>query len=142
MERDLEPLPTDIWFERIEMIRNGELRSTENALRHALHLLQLTPLELRPKEYGSIDEESYEALLAGGEYENAARILVSAPTLSVVTSMTGDWARAGIRCSLLDRTIFGEGPTVADAIVRGWANCILMLRSDDGPSWLKTDRLV
>ena len=60
---DLEPLPPETWFERIEMIANGQLGSTESALRHALHMLQLTPREFRPREYGSIDEESYEALL-------------------------------------------------------------------------------
>jgi len=60
---EIEPLPAELWFDRIEMIERGELASTENALRHAFHLLQLTPLEFRPREYGTIDEADYEALL-------------------------------------------------------------------------------
>jgi hypothetical protein len=130
------PLEADIWFQRIEMIRNGELPSTENALRHALHLLQLTPFDLRPASYPDIDEAAYEALLASGDLEQAARRLVSAPTLSVTASAAGDRVRVGVQCSTLNQTLFGEGPTTADAILQVWSDYLLMLRAEGGESWL------
>ena len=83
MQWSEHPLETEVWFERIEMIRNRELPSTEHALRHALHLLQLTPSEFRPAKYPAIDEATYEAFLDSGDLDQAARRLVSAPTLSV-----------------------------------------------------------
>nr|WP_166180942.1 hypothetical protein [Altererythrobacter segetis] len=42
---------------RIEMIARGELPGVENELRHASHLLQLTPQAERPAVELSIDEE-------------------------------------------------------------------------------------
>ena len=131
------PLEADIWFDRIEMIRNQALPSTENALRHALHLLQLTPLEFRPPECAAIDEDAYETLLTSGEFEQAARCLVSAPTLSVTACSARDQARVGVQCSTLNQTFFGEGPTVADAILQVWSDYLLMLRTDGCGSWLK-----
>lgn len=132
-----EPLDAAIWFRRIEMIRNRELPRTENALRHALHLLQLTPFEFRPRECPAIDEDIFEGLLAEGHFEEAARLLVTAPTLSVTANCEGGSAKAGIKCRVLDRTIHGEGPTVADAILQAWSECLLMLRAEYGESWLK-----
>ena len=131
------PLEADIWFQRIEMIRNGELPSTENALRHALHLLQLTPHELRPRERPDIDEEGYEGLLVAGEFEQAARVLVSAPTLSVTTTPAGDCVRVGVKCSAMNHTLFGEGPTVADAILQVWSEYLLLLQPGKSESWVK-----
>lgn len=131
------PLATAIWFRRIERIRNRELPSTENALRHALHLLQLTPLEFRQDGYETIDEDSYEALLVAGEFEQAARRLVSAPTLSVTTTPVGDCVRVGVKCSAMNHTRFGEGPTVADAILQVWSEYLLLLQPGKSESWVK-----
>ena len=137
MSDSIEPLIPRLWFERIERIAQGHLGSVENALRHALHLLQLTPLEFRPSECAAIDEDAYETLLASGEFEQAARCLVSAPTLSVTACSARDQARVGVQCSTLNQTFFGEGPTVADAILQVWSDYLLMLRTDGCGSWLK-----
>ena len=136
----IEPLTPELWFERIEAIARLQLGRTENRLRHAFHLLQLTPAELRPPEYSMLDEASYEALLEAGDLEAAARTLVSAPTLSVSTSSMGSRVKVAVRCSKLDRTIIGEGDSVADAILRAWAECLLKLR-EAGPTWLRANEL-
>lgn len=130
------PLDDAIWFQRIEMIRNRDLPSTENALRHALHLLQLTPLQFRPRGCPEINETAFERLLAAGQFEHAARLLVAAPALSVTATCDGDFAKAAIKCRVLNRTIRGEGQTVADAILQAWSECLLMLRIEPGETLL------
>ena len=132
MANDIEPLPSDLWFDRIEMIANGELKNTERGLRHALHLLQLTPRECRPPEYDLIDEEGFEALLAKGDLDAAARRLVAAPTLHVSTRSVGETVEAAITCSTTAQTITGTGDTFAEALLQAWARCLMMMRSDLG----------
>ena len=132
MQKNIEPLNSVAWFRRIEMIANGELASTENALRHALHLLQLSPHEFRPREYQPIDEESFEGLLEAGELDSAARRLVAAPSLTVSSTENADGVEVAIRCRDLGRTLFGRGDSVAAAILQVWATCLLSLRSEPG----------
>lgn len=133
MFQDLEPLAAELWFERIEMIADGALGPTENALRHAFHLLQLTPREFRPREYGTIDEAEYEALLEAGELEAAARRLVASPALTVSTEERGERIVALIKCSKLEKSVFGTADTPAAAILQAWAHCLLELRAELGP---------
>lgn len=133
MIEDIEPLPPELWFERIAMISRGELGPTENALRHAFHLLQLTPREFRPREYGTIDEADYETLLGSGDLEAAARRLVAAPTLTVSTMSDAEGVEAAIKCTKLRRTVLGKGETPAAAILRAWANCLFELKAELGP---------
>ena len=136
MQEETEPLTPELWFERIEMIANGQLGNTENALRHALHLLQLTPRQFRPPEYGTIDEESYEALLEAGDLDAAARRLVAAPTLTVTTTLSAGGVEVAIGCKTLSMTIFGTGDSAAAAMLQAWAKCFLALRSEFGPGRL------
>lgn len=140
MPDDIEPLTPELWFERIEAIARRQLGGTESCLRHAFHLLQLTPREFRPPEYGKLDEAGYEALLATDDLEAAARTLVAAPMLSVSTTSMGSRVKVAVRCSKLDRTILGEGESVADAILQAWAECLLKLR-EAGPTWLRANEL-
>ena len=136
MQEDIEPLPADLWFERIEMIANGELASTESALRHALHLLQLSPPECRPSGYVAIDEERYETLLEAGDLDAAARCLLWAPTLTVNATSTAGGVEVSLGCKSLKRTIVGKGDSVATAILQAWTKCLLTLRSKPGSSCL------
>jgi hypothetical protein len=135
-EEDIEPLTPELWFERIELIANRKLGSTENALRHALHLLQLTPRQWRPREYGTIDEERYEALLEAGDLDAAARTLVAAPTLTVSATSSPNGVEVAIGCKTLNRTIHGKGDSIAAAILQAWTKCLFMLRSESDGSWL------
>ena len=134
MVKDIEPLPSDLWFARIAMIANGELKNTEHGLRHALHLLQLTPREFRPAEYYLIDEEGFEALLAVGDLDAAARRLVAAPTLAVSRRSVGETVEATIACSTTAQTITGIGDTFAEALLKAWARCLMNTRSELGLS--------
>ena len=134
MAKDIEPLPSDLWFDRIEMIANGELKNTEHGLRHALHLLQLTPREFRPPEYDLIDEVGFEALLSKGDLDAAARRLVAAPTLHVSSRPVGEAVEVTIACRTTAQSITGTGDTFAEALLQAWAKCLMMMRSDLGLS--------
>ena len=141
----VEPLDPALWFSRIEMIANGELGCVECSLRHAAHLLQLTPLPLRPQVGLSVDEDTFEALLDSGDFDTAARHLVARPTALGIESGDGTSSiRATINCSVLNRYIDGCGDTVAAAVLDAWTSCLLALRTTFGVDldrFSLTDRL-
>lgn len=137
MDDTIEPLVPSLWFERIEMIANGRLASVENALRHASHLLQLTPHALRDVVRLGTGEAEFEALLDARAFDKAARYLVGQPTaLSVEADSAEAVHRATIGCSILGRAISGSGATEASAILDAWTTCLLTLRSQCGPDLL------
>jgi hypothetical protein len=132
MSDSIEPLLSSVWFQRIRKVADGHLGSTENALRHASHLLQLTPSRFREVVRLTIEEEEFERLLAAGDYDTAARYLIAQPTaLTVVEQDCGHSIRATISCVILNRAIHGSGPTVADALLSAWTNCLLALEASE-----------
>jgi hypothetical protein len=132
MTDEIEPLDAPLWFRRIEMIARGELRGVENSLRHAAHLLQLTPGPFRHVVRPSIDEAAFEALLDKGEFDTAARHLVAQPTALSVDEASDGFVRATISCVILKRAIDGTGDTVASAVLAAWTTCLLALRTEFG----------
>ena len=81
MPRDLEPLSSEIWFDRVELIATGALAGVEQSLRHAYHLQQIAPLALRESIQPAIGEADFEELLASEDFGAAARSLVGKPML-------------------------------------------------------------
>lgn len=134
---DIEPLSPALWFERIEMIARGELRSVENSLRHAAHMLQLTPGPFREVVHMSLNEDAFEALLDAGEWDTAARHLVAQPTALSVEQDSDGPVRAVISCVILKRAIHGHGDTVAAAVLDAWTTCLLALRTEFGADLVK-----
>lgn len=137
MTDDIEPLVPALWFRRIEMIANGELGNVENSLRHAAHLLQLTPTPFRHVVQLTLHEEVFEALLEGGKYDTAAQYLVAQPTALSVDQDSDGSVRAAISCSILQRVIHGKGSTVATAVLDAWTTCLLALRTEYGEDLLR-----
>lgn len=136
MTDDIEPLPPGLWFRRIEMIAKGELASVENSLRHAAHLLQLTPRPFRHVVRLSLDEDVFEALLEAGKFDTAARHLIAQPTALSVDQDPDGPVRAVISCVILGRAIQGSGETVATAVLDAWTTCLLALRTEFGADLL------
>jgi hypothetical protein len=133
MTNYVEPLEPALWFSRIEKIANGELGCIERSLRHAAHLLQLTPMPLRQQVGLAIDPGAFETLLEAGDFDTAAKHLVAQPTALDVEA--GDGTRtvsARIKCAVLNRNIDGRGDTIADAVLNAWTTCLLALRSELG----------
>lgn len=127
----VEPLPSQLWFMRLEKIASGELLSVENALRHASHLLQLTPIAYRELVRPTIGEDRLEAFLASGDLDGAARHLVAQP-FALSLSEAGDMAQATISCPNLGHPVQVSGDTAASAILGAWATCLLGLRTAMG----------
>lgn len=127
----VEPLPSELWFKRLEMIASGELASVQNALRHASHLLQLAPLSYRDIVRPTIEEGRFEKLLDSCDLDGAARSLISHP-LALTLSADGERAQATISCPGLGDPVRVSGDTVASAIVGAWATCLLALRTAKG----------
>jgi hypothetical protein len=113
------------------MIARGELPSMEHALRHAAHLLQLTPAPLRDAVHLALDEEAFEALLEAGEFDAAARHLLAQPTALSVDQDSHGLVRATISCAILKRAIHGTGETGASAVLAAWTTCLLAFRQDN-----------
>lgn len=133
MDYWIEPLIPSLWFERIEMIARGQMGGMENALRHAAHLLQLTPAPFREVVRLGSDEASFEELLEAGSFDAAARHLIGQPTaLSVEVDSDEVTYRATISCSILGRSVGGCGGTQASAILNAWTACLLSLKSEYG----------
>jgi hypothetical protein len=114
------------------MIARGELRSVENSLRHAAHMLQLTPRSFRDVVHMSIDEDAFEELLDAGALDTAARHLIAQPTALSVEQDPNGPIRAVISCVILKRAIHGHGDTVATAVLDAWTTCLLALRTEFG----------
>ena len=136
MTDEIEPLAPALWFRRIETIARGELSSVEASLRHAAHLLQLTPAPFRDVVRPSLNEDDFEALLEAGQFDTAARYLVAQPTALSVDEDSDGCVRAVISCVILKRAIHGTGETVATAILDAWTTCLLALRTTFGEDLL------
>ena len=128
----IEPLAADLWFGRIRKIADRELIDVERALRHASHLLQLTPIPFRHVFKLAIDEESFEALLAAGDFDTAAHHLITRPAALTLEEQAGQASfRATISCQFLGRPVHGTGVTAAAAILAAWTSCLLALEGID-----------
>lgn len=128
----IEPLGSALWFKQIEKIANGGMAGIEQSLRHASHLLQLTPMRFREVVRLAIAEEDFERLLAAEDYDTAARHLIAQPAaLAVVEREEGRCIQATISCVITNRAIDGSGPTVADAVLSAWTTCLLALETDE-----------
>jgi hypothetical protein len=131
---EIEPLEPRVWFARAAgLLEKFDAAATggeiESALRRAFHLVQLTPLPLQLYIRSTVDEDTFERLLAGGAFETAALSLVSEP--------------AGIRmerpegCEMFEATVWIRGgvrnqvPTTsasaAMAILGAWLKCLNVL---------------
>lgn len=128
----VEPLDAAIWFRQIEKIARGKLPGMEQSLRHASHLLQLTPTPFRQVIRLAIDEDAFEAMLEAGEFDSAARHLIAQPAALAVVELNGGRSfQATISCVITNQTIHGSGPTVADAVLSAWTTCLLALEKDE-----------
>jgi hypothetical protein len=127
----VEPLPSELWFKRLEMIASGELASVENALRHASHLLLLAPISYRNIVRLTIEEIRFEKLLDLRDLDGAARHLIAHP-LALTLSADGERVQATVSCPVLGHPVRVSGDTVASAIVGAWATCLPALRTAMG----------
>jgi hypothetical protein len=79
---DIEPLEPELWLDRLRTLAAGKSRTTEDlerALRHAYHLIKLTPRPLRHLIRCKLDEAEFEALMIARAWDSAALALACEP---------------------------------------------------------------
>jgi hypothetical protein len=124
---DIEPLEPGHWMRRIRQLATWPLdddANLERALRHAFHLVQLTPRPLRHIIHCTSGEVEFEALLQTRAFEAAVFRLVGNRTpynLSKSSDELGVTAEVWYpdqysRCSATDRS----APL---ALFRAWLEC-------------------
>lgn len=132
MHRDsIEPLGLENWFasvRRLSTLAAGGRATLGSALRHAYHLVQLTPHPLRASVSPAMSERAFETLLEAEIYDIAAQALVGAPAGLALVRQPGSKAifaevrfpdGRGLGC--------GQGRTIALAILQAWCRAALAL---------------
>lgn len=133
---DIEPLEPELWFQAIERLSNKISASDDNdvpsMLRHALHLVQLTPGPLRGTVRCEISEENFEEFLECGALASAATALIGSPMCYAIDCDL----RAGMRVIEAKAWLSGQaarpqgvsGDSVAAALLGAWTGCLIALR--------------
>lgn len=129
---DIEPLEPKVW---LLQLKNLALRSLseadelERALRHALHLAQLTPRPLRHLVNCGVAEDLFEDLLMGGAFDLAALALVGDRLgLRLVRASEGLPAEAEVWFhGEEEEGASGSDASLAVAILQAWLACLAAL---------------
>ena len=113
----LLPIDAELWFERFGKIANGELGSLERSLRHAFHLVQLTPQEFRRSVRQKVDEATFEALLDQRRFDEAASNLIAFPSAPILSSAGRPPVEARLSCPECGSSFTGTGDASGSAIL-------------------------
>jgi hypothetical protein len=133
---DIEPLEPDLWFRALERLSNRIVASDNNdvasTLRHAFHLVQLTPGPLKGVVRCELAESAYEQFLECGAFASAAAALIGSPMCYEVAC----GLRAGSRVIEAKAWLPGQtgrpavvsGDSLSSALMGAWAACLVGLR--------------
>lgn len=122
------PLPLELWFERIALIADGSVLDIENRLRHASHLLQLSPRPLRRCLNWQIDEQLVERLLEAERFGEAARYLIGRGNMLRVAEASANDYHATVECGRSLRRAAARGQCEASAILAAGVGTLLEIR--------------
>jgi hypothetical protein len=131
-----EPLEPELWFSAVERLSRKLSASNdsdvESMLRHALHLLQLTPGPLKGLVRCEIGEEAFEQFLEQGAFDSAALALVGSPMCyEMGTSLNGGARLIEARAWLpgqSGRPSSASAESLAVALLAAWSACLVALR--------------
>jgi hypothetical protein len=127
-----EPLAPATWFLALERLAQRHTmaagRDLEAMLRHAFHLLQLTPRHLTHLVQTNLDEAAFERLLEAEAFDSAAIGLLGSPAAFAV-SVTEEGAEARVCLpSQTDPTI-ARSISFASALFRAWVQSLVALKA-------------
>lgn len=132
---DVEPLAPELWFAALKHLSERQAAggaNVESLLRHAFHLLQLTPLPLRGIVRCEQDEEAFERLLECDAYDAAAVALVGPPagfSLRCAMGTRKQVFEAAVHLpGQLHPSADAHSESAASALVGAWANCLLAIK--------------
>ena len=141
---DIEPLEARTWFGAIRALErrwgqhsNGD---QERLLRHAYHLVQLTPRPLRQTIRADLAEAEFERLLQCRAFESAAIGLIGFPmTLSASRLGMAVW-EARARMPDQSDANAARADSFASAVVGAWTHCLVALEERSIRQRVETDR--
>jgi len=134
--QDSEPLEPELWFSALERLSKKLSASNDNdvesMLRHALHLLQLTPGPLKGLVRCEIGEEAFEQFLEQGAFDSATLALVGAPMCYEMSStLNGGERLIEARAWLPGQSgqpSAASAQSLAVALLGAWSACLVALR--------------
>lgn len=134
--QDIEPLEPELWFHAVERLSRRISPPNDNdvqsMLRHALHLVQLTPGPLKGLVRCEIGEDAFEDFLDRGALDSAAIALVGSPMCYELSSGLDRGQKAIAAKVWLPNQTGRPNPasaeSVATALLGAWAACLVALR--------------
>ena len=134
---DPEPLEPQAWFRALgklaERVTDAPTDQHETLLRHAYHLLQLTPRPLRRLVRPDLTEKRFEELLDCGAFESAAIGLVGHPITYTIFRPESGLLEAQVHLPGPARPVMARAPSLTMALLAAWTQCLLALESGSTP---------
>ncbi|HVT54952.1 MAG TPA: hypothetical protein VHD34_02725 [Xanthobacteraceae bacterium] len=132
----IEPLDPELWFQALERLSSRISASNDNdvesMLRHALHLVQLTPGPLKGVVRCEIGEDAFEAFLERGAFDSAAIALVGSPMCYELNCALEAGRRVIEARAWIPSQAAQPGPAagecLASALLGAWTGCLVALR--------------
>ena len=129
---NIEPLEPSAWFDALERLLRRQRTSRDNdlfaLLRHAYHLLQLTPCPLRSYVNAGADEATFERYMASAAGAQAALALVGPGMAFSISSTARDEFQARVWLTEHPGGAATTSRSLASALVGAWTKCLLDLR--------------
>ena len=129
-ERSVEPLEPALWLAALRKLASRvatDDSGIEELLRHALHLLQLTPEPLRGVLPHGLDEASFEHQLECRAFESAALALMGPHMALELTRIPAQAFIAKAWLSEDSRSISVTSPRAASALLGAWCSALFGL---------------
>lgn len=129
----IEPLEPELWFQALERLSGmGPAAECAHMLRHAFHLVQLTPGPLKGIVRCEVSESEFEEFLDCGALDSAAIALIGSPMCFELACALCDGQRTiEARVWLpaqTGRPSSAAGSCVHGALVGAWSNSLVSLR--------------
>lgn len=126
----IHPLEPGKWFSALSRLQvrveHADAERYESIIRHAFHLCQLTPLELRPQVRPVIEERLFERLLASGALELAALSIVGLPMTCRVVQIKADLFKIAVGLPGDPRIVLHRS-NLAIGVIEAWNASLLGL---------------
>ena len=127
----IEPLEPTLWFDAIRKLayrldRTG-VDELESQLRHAYHLLQLTPRPLRSMIRSDLNETKFEQLLESRAFGIAAEALVGSPMAYTVSRLKEDLFEAQVSLPVQSVPTTVQSYDRVATLLSAWALCLVTL---------------
>lgn len=126
----IDPLERGKWFSALHRLQaraaDADVEQHESIIRHAFHLCQLAPLQLRVNVRPLIEERRFEQLLASDALELAALAIVGLPMTCRVVRLDSDLFKVivGVPGHL---QIILQHSSLAIGVIEAWVISLLRL---------------